>query len=173
MLIFPSHQNIKMIKLRFIFLSFLWSFREVTSVNQVPAVDLGADYVLLGIKCDDGDLISFMFMLILLLTLNLMLMLMLSVRECLKTVTCSRAVSESRQSSTEEVIIIFILKNTNFFLHSVLIVIIFIWKYYRLPMSCSKTLNNSRSRCSRPFCVWFCTYMLMVWDLKLMHAFIW
>ena len=99
-------------------------------------------------------------------------MLMLSVRECLKKVTCSRAVSESRQSSTEEVIIISILKNTNFFLHSVLIVIIFIWKYYRLPMSCSKTLNNSRSRCSRPFCVWFCTYMLMVWDLKLMHAFI-
>ena len=34
-----------------------------------------------------------------------------------------------------------------------MIVIIFIWKCYRLPMSCSKTLNNSRSRCSRPFCV--------------------
>ena len=54
-------------------------------MNQVRAVDPGVAFcVLLGIKSDRGDLISFMFMLILLLTLNLMLMLMLSVRECLK-----------------------------------------------------------------------------------------
>ena len=73
MLIVDISVHQQMIKLRFISLQFSVKFpRSHVSESSSSSGSRCGFCVLLGIKSDRGDLISFMFMLILLLTLNLM-----------------------------------------------------------------------------------------------------